>query len=120
MCSYISAKTMPNGEIEYTWESGELARINRSFLDGDYKVGDYLEIGPYLSEIVGYDMVSDNYIVRNVESLRGSLLATWYKARRMLAPLTFRTIMTLAVWGLANKPAPGERVGWHLIKERWF
>lgn len=106
-------------QTDYTWEDGTLAKVSRRLV-GKHDVGDVVEIGPYVAVIVGHDCVSDSYIIQNVDSARSSFLALQYKIKQALAPIMYRLILTLAIWGLANYPKPGDYVGWYLVKERWL
>lgn len=103
---------------DYAWEDGTLAKVSSDFV-GKHDIGDVVEIVPYVAVVVGYDAVSDSYIIQNVDSMGSAFLALQYKISQALAPIMYRMILTLAIWGLANYPKPGDSVGWYLVKDRW-
>ena len=82
--------------------------------------GDYIEFGPYLLQLLEYDMVSDAFTVQRIDHLLGAAYALRFRLSVLWQQFMAQLIYTLAIWGIANRPDPGERVGWHLVKERWL
>lgn len=110
-----------NPVIDVIWP-GATARISRPSLDDFPSSGDLYEIGPYIAKVVpeSYDFVCDNYTIVKVDHPLAWFYAAKWRINSELQWFTSRLIYTLAIWELANKPEPGNRIGWHLVKERWF
>jgi len=109
-----------NPVIDVEWSEPQ-ARISRSFLDDFPSSGDLYEIGPYIAQVVpeSYDFVGDSYTIVKVDHPLAWFYVAKWRTSKKLQWFTSRLIYTLAVWELANKPDPGDRIGWYLVKERW-
>lgn len=106
-----------------TWDGPPLAMVSchllRAIDQPNYDIGEILELGPFVVKVVGRDVVSDSVVVENVDSVYGAFYAARFQLLQWWQWLSPRIVYTLAIWGLANYPQPGDYVGWYLVKERW-
>lgn len=90
------------------------------FLTGQYikPHPDLIEIGPYVLRRVGKP---EEYARGCYWLLVGK--GEWYwlrwRIRQGLERIMDRLVLTLAVWGLANWPAPNRRASWADVVARW-
>lgn len=105
------------------WEGPPLAMVSchllRAIDQPNYDIGEYVELGPLVVKVVGRDVVSDSVIVENIDSVYGAFYEARFRLLQWWQWLSPRIVYTLAIWGLANYPRPGDTVGWYLVKERW-
>ena len=71
---------------------------------GDYPpgIGDKFELGPYKFRVIEYQLISDTIIAVQEKWPLWWMAIAWHRSNKLLDILYRRTIVTLAVWGLAD------------------
>lgn len=110
-----------NPVFDVVW-LGALARVSQPLLDEFPSSGDLYEIGPYIAKVVpeSYDFVGDSCTIVKVDRPLAWFYAAKWRINSKLQWFMSRLIYTLAIWELANRPEPGNHIGWYLVKERWI
>lgn len=98
-------------------EGGPVYRVGRMYMD--HVQGDRFQLGPYRFRILpddwrwcdNVDCVLDQprYLPLWVQAHVHNWWRTWF---------TPKVVLTLVVWGLAQRPREGEIIGWHLVRRK--
>jgi len=89
--------------LEYSWEGGPIAYVDINLLNpsDEYKDG-LLKIGPYRLRLLEEIIWSHQYKFIREDYPFWQLAVGWHKASRLFDLIYRRTIITLAVWRLAD------------------
>lgn len=121
---FIFIATNKSGTIDSVqWDGPHIARVNADMLFETAKrpvsVGDYVELGSCLVYVAEYDMLSNCFIVQEAGGLMGDLHLLRFRLGQLWQAFSLNMIRTLIIWGLAKAPAPGERLHWGLVRDKW-
>ena len=112
---------LEDGEVR--WEGPPVALVHAELLYavaglGEFSAGDFVDLGPYLVRLNHYDAWNNTWEVYRVDT-HGWLIVKWRGLGRFGRMVWRRLILTLAVWKLANWPAPGCYPSWDDVRRRW-
>lgn len=120
---YVEANKELFGErrkVLATWEGPPIAEVGwwRTMSVEPSKTQPF-NLGSFRVKYVA-DGHGDTIIVRRGTGI-GRVYEAIYKIDHWLMyHFLWRVILTLSIWGLANKPRETEYIGWHLVKDKWF
>lgn len=94
-----------NGPIQHTfrWEGDDTAYISAHAIQvPPPAIGATVQIGPFLVRVLDYEVLMDRMLVSRERGLKTDLRYLWHRAARGFDLIYHRSILTLAVWGLAE------------------
>ena len=94
--------------VHYEWTGTDALVLVMDYPNA--KVGDYIEVGPYVGRIVERDYAMRSWRIVRCD-MYGDFLALVWPLRVWLLEVNYRILATLAVWGLCH-PKSNYQLSW--------